>query len=179
MKQPAAQQQQPIPTIVNRFELPNIHHQEREASQSSGMVAKKKKKSVKPTKLLRYKEQLPASIWQRENIRWKLYHWTKRWTKLGDDQENKGVTTRAGERPEKVVTVSSRQTKAIAPTNLTETRICHPACKTENTMAEATAVFFFLFSTTGPLQGHTLPLQGSNFFYFKIINFSISYFKKF
>ena len=43
MKQPVAQQQQPIPTIVNRFELPNIHHQEREASQFSGMVAKKKK----------------------------------------------------------------------------------------------------------------------------------------
>jgi len=45
-------------------------------------------------------------------------------------------------------------------------------------MAEATAaaVFFFLFSTTGPFQGHTLPLQGSKFFYFQFINFSISYF---
>jgi hypothetical protein len=43
--------------------------------------------------------------------------------------------------------------------------------------AAAAAVFFFLFSTTGPFQGHSLPLHGSKYFYFKFINFSISYFK--
>jgi len=41
----------------------------------------------------------------------------------------------------------------------------------------AAAVLFFLYSTTGPFQGHTLRLQGSKYFYFKFINFSISYFK--
>jgi hypothetical protein len=42
--------------------------------------------------------------------------------------------------------------------------------------AAAAAVFFFLFSKTGPFQGNTLPLQGSKFFYLKFINFSIAYF---
>ena len=32
-------------------------------------------------------------------------------------------------------------------------------------MAEAAAVFFFLFSTTGSFQGHTLYLQGKSFFF--------------
>jgi hypothetical protein len=41
----------------------------------------------------------------------------------------------------------------------------------------ASAVLFFLFPTTGPFQGHSLPLQGSKYFYFKFINYSISYFK--
>ena len=45
------------------------------------------------------------------------------------------------------------------------------------TTAAAAGAFFFLFSTTGPFQGHILPLQGSKYFYFKFINFSISYFK--
>jgi hypothetical protein len=45
------------------------------------------------------------------------------------------------------------------------------------TTAAAATVLFFLFSTTGPFQGHTLPFQGSKYFYFKFINFSISYFK--
>jgi len=44
------------------------------------------------------------------------------------------------------------------------------------TAAAATVLLFFLFSTAGPFQGHTLPLQGSKYFYFKFINFSISYF---
>jgi hypothetical protein len=46
IKQPVVQQQHPIPTIVNRFELPNIHHEDSEASQSSGMVEKEKKKHL-------------------------------------------------------------------------------------------------------------------------------------
>jgi hypothetical protein len=48
IKQPVVQQQQPIPTTVNRYVLLNIHHEDSEDSQSSGMVGGKKKKSVKP-----------------------------------------------------------------------------------------------------------------------------------
>jgi len=32
-------------------------------------------------------------------------------------------------------------------------------------MAEAAAVLFFLFSTTGPFQGYTLPFQGKSFLF--------------
>jgi hypothetical protein len=41
MKQPVVQQQQPIPTIVNPYVLPNIHHEDSEGSQSSGTVGEK------------------------------------------------------------------------------------------------------------------------------------------
>ena len=39
-EQPVVQQQHPIPTFVNRFELPNVHHEDSEASQASRMVEK-------------------------------------------------------------------------------------------------------------------------------------------
>ena len=38
--QPEVQQRQPIPTIVNRYTLPNNHHEDSEASQPTGMVGK-------------------------------------------------------------------------------------------------------------------------------------------
>ena len=41
VKQPVVQKQQPIPTIVKRYVLPNIHHEDSEDSHSSGMVGKK------------------------------------------------------------------------------------------------------------------------------------------
>jgi len=41
IKQPVVQQQHPIPMFVNRFMLPNIHHEDSEASQSPGMVGKR------------------------------------------------------------------------------------------------------------------------------------------
>jgi hypothetical protein len=46
IKQPVVQQQQPIPTIVNRYVLPNFHHEDPEDPQSSNSGGEKT--SVKP-----------------------------------------------------------------------------------------------------------------------------------
>jgi hypothetical protein len=47
-KQPV-QQRQPIPTIVNRYTLPNNHHDDSEASQPTGIVGKRASVKIKST----------------------------------------------------------------------------------------------------------------------------------
>jgi hypothetical protein len=45
------------------------------------------------------------------------------------------------------------------------TFVCYSNILITMAKAAAAAILFFLFSTTGPFQGHNLPFQGKTFFF--------------